>query len=266
MLRVTCVATALIAAAAMSLPAQSRNNDFGRPDWCDDSFSRDRRATECRVVDETVSDARELDVNAGQNGGIRVRGWDRAEAEVRVKITAWARTSDRARQIVDSVRLETGGGRIRATSPSEDWAASFELQVPRNARLTLNAHNGGLTLEDFDGIAEMRTQNGGVSVVNIGGDIVGRTQNGGINASLSGAQWNGRGLDLETHNGGVSMTLPENYSAELETGTVNGGLRIDFPITLQGTLNRRRITTTIGSGGPRIRAVTTNGGVRIRRD
>jgi hypothetical protein len=44
---------------------------------------------------------------------------------------------------------------------------------------------------------------------------------------------------------------------------VNGGMNIDFPITVQGTIGRR-ITTKLGTGGPRVRATTTNGGVRIR--
>jgi hypothetical protein len=60
------------------------------------------------------------------------------------------------------------------------------------------------------------------------------------------------------------MTVPDNYSAVLDTGTVNGRLSIDFPVTVQGTLTRR-LTTTLGAGGARIRAVTTNGGVTIRR-
>ena len=69
---------------------------------------------------------------------------------------------------------------------------------------------------------------------------------------------------METHNGGVNLTVPSNYSAELETGTVNGGLQIDFPITVSGRISRR-LTTTLGAGGPRIRAMTTNGGVTVRR-
>jgi hypothetical protein len=60
----------------------------------------------------------------------------------------------------------------------------------------------------------------------------------------------------------VNLSMPRNYSARLETGTVNGSMNIDFPITLQGSIGRR-ITTQLGSGGPPIRALTTNGGVRI---
>ena len=34
------------------------------------------------------------------------------------------------------------------------------------------------------------------------------------------------------------MSVPENYSAHLETGTVNGHLSIDFPVTVQGRISR----------------------------
>jgi hypothetical protein len=72
------------------------------------------------------------------------------------------------------------------------------------------------------------------------------------------------GLDVETHNGGIRLTLPRGFSAELETGTTNGGFNIDFPVTVQGNLNGRHLTTTLGAGGPKVRAITTNGGVTIR--
>src|SRR5438270_395133 len=65
-------------------------------------------------------------------------------------------------------------------------------------------------------------------------------------------------------NGGIRMTMPDHYSAALETATTHGRISIDFPITVQGRIGRQ-ITTTLGSGGARVRAVTYNGGVSIRR-
>jgi hypothetical protein len=37
---------------------------------------------------------------------------------------------------------------------------------------------------------------------------------------------------------------------------------VDFPITVTGSLTKR-ISTQLGSGGPRVRVITTNGGVHI---
>jgi DUF4097 and DUF4098 domain-containing protein YvlB len=152
-----------------------------------------------------------------------------------------------------------------ATSPNRDehWSASFEVEVPRTALLTLHAQNGGISIEDFRGAAEFQTRNGGVSLRNVGGDIHGETTNGGVNVDLKGDRWDGTGLDVQTRNGGIRLRLPEHYSAELETGTTNGRINVDFPIPVQGTV-RRHLTTTLGAGGARIRAITTNGGVTIR--
>jgi hypothetical protein len=49
----------------------------------------------------------------------------------------------------------------------------------------------------------------------------------------SGDPWDGAGLDVETHNGGVRIAMPEQSSAVLETATTNGHLKIDFPITVR---------------------------------
>ena len=68
----------------------------------------------------------------------------------------------------------------------------------------------------------------------------------------------------EAVNGPVTLMIPERYNARLETGTVNGGMDIEFPITIEGRIDRR-LTTQLGDGGPPIRATTTNGGVTLRR-
>jgi DUF4097 and DUF4098 domain-containing protein YvlB len=265
-----CVTAALLVAAALTLPAQVRD-DFGRADWCDDSrnsFGPRRSASHCEIRQETLSRQQSIDVDAGANGGIAVRGWDSADVHVRARVSAYAPTEAEARAIVSQITLTTTGGRIRAEGPQMrrevSWSASFEVLVPRNTALTLKAQNGGLSIANFSGNANMQTVNGGVAIADASGDIRGRTQNGGISVDLTGRSWSGRGLDLETTNGGVSLNVPADYSAELETGTVNGGMRIDFPVTVQGRLSQQ-IRTRLGSGGPPIRAVTTNGGVNVRR-
>jgi hypothetical protein len=63
----------------------------------------------------------------------------------------------------------------------------------------------------------------------------------------------------------VRLRVPEDYSARLETGTVNGGIDVDFPVTVQGRLGRE-FSTTLGDGGPLVKAATTNGQVRVTRN
>jgi hypothetical protein len=47
--------------------------------------------------------------------------------------------------------------------------------------------------------------------------------------------------------------------------TVNGRFEINFPITIQGRLNPRRLRTRLGNGGRRIKLTTVNGNVELRK-
>ena len=259
------VAAALVAAG--SAQTGGRDSSRARGTWCGDGRNGDLGSF-CEVREDTIGGANPLDVDAGRNGGIRVRGWDRGDVLLRTRIMASADTDADARRIVSGVRIDTAGGRVRADGPEtgrdEHWNVSFELQVPRTAMLTLNTQNGGISIEDFRGSAEFHARNGGLSLVNVGGQLRGATTNGGVNVDLTGDHWDGSGLDVETHNGGINLTMPKGYSAELETGTTHGRFSIDFPVPAQGTLDRH-FTTTLGSGGPKLRAMTTNGGVTIRQ-
>lgn len=269
MLRTTLVTTALAAALVAGGSAQSRRDSTRTGTMsCDDRNYNNDRATHCEMREDTIGGANPLDVDAGRNGGIRVRGWDRGDVVVRSKIQASANSDADARRLVSGVRIDTGGGRIRADGPDtnrdENWSVSFEINVPRTAMLTLNTNNGGIAIEEFRGVAKFHARNGGLTLNNVGGDLRGETTNGGVTVDVTGDHWDGAGLDVETRNGGIRMTLPKGYSAQLETGTTHGGISVDFPVTVQGTF-RSHLETTLGSGGPKLRAVTTNGGVTIRQ-
>ena len=223
----------------------------------------------CEVRDSNLP-AGPLHVDAGQNGGVSVEAWDRNEIRVRAIVRGSARSDARAREIANQVQIQAGSGRVYATGPDlerrEWWSVSYRINVPRKNDLDLSATNGGITIVGVTGNLRFDTTNGGVKLQDVGGRVNGDTRNGGLNVVLGGSRWEGEGLDVETSNGGVTLSIPDGYNAELETRTVNGGLRIDFPITVQGELSSRRgISTTLGSGGPPVRVRTTNGGVKINR-
>jgi hypothetical protein len=268
--RAACIPLIAVAAWTAVVSGQGRRSSDRPMSGCNDQGNSDRPSY-CEMREETIATGavNPLEVDAGQNGGIRVRGWDRPDVHMRARVNAWGDSDAEARQLVSGVRIVTGSGNIHAEGPASrgegGWSVSFELDVPRTAILTLRTHNGGISIGDFQGTASFRAVNGGVTLSNVGGDIRGGTTNGGLTVDLSGDRWDGAGLDVETKNGGVKMSLPEHYSAALETATTNGRINIDFPITVSGRINPRQLTTTLGSGGAKIRVVTTNGGVTIRK-
>jgi DUF4097 and DUF4098 domain-containing protein YvlB len=260
------LAVAVLALTAAPLAAQRTTDDR---DWCrDGGWNDNRRATFCEVREFTLGARRSLQVDGRTNGGVKVEGWNRNEIVVRARVQATADSDRDARAIASDVRVEAGS-MVRADGPDnldrgQSWSVSYEIMVPHRTDLELEASNGGLSVAGVSGRMDLQTVNGGIALRDVGGAVRGRTSNGGVSVDLAGSRWEGEGLDLETSNGGVRLLVPADYSATLETGTTNGGMQIDFPLTVQGRIGRQ-IRTELGRGGPTIRVVTTNGGITVRR-
>jgi hypothetical protein len=263
----TVALTTLLVAASLPVNAQTRRNT-GRSDGCNNSgWDDSRRASFCEVREETIGGSAPLDVDAAPTAASRLSAGTAATCWSAALFAGPATPTPTARRVVAGVQIETAA-HIRATGPERDdranWSVQFELHVPHRAQLALKTNNGGISIDDFQGIAEFQARNGGVTLRNVGGEIKGETTNGGLTIDLTGDHWDGQGLDVSTRNGGIKMTVPDRYSAELETGTVNGRVSTNFPVMVQGRFDRQ-LNTTLGSGGVKLRAMTTNGGVTIRR-
>ena len=136
--------------------------------------------------------------------------------------------------------------------------------MPQRTDLALRTHNGGISINGVQGRISFEAVNGGVHLQQLAGSVEGHTTNGGGDLEVTQDHWEGDKCDVSTTNGGVTIMIPANYSAHLETGTVNGGVRVGFPVTMQGEINRQ-IAVDLGSGGNLVRATTTNGGVTVER-
>jgi hypothetical protein len=258
---------AILIASAVTTAAAQTDRAARFMDNC--NRNRNDNAQFCETRDFTLPASRALAVDGRENGGVTVHGWNQNTIRVLAMVQTQAQTDAEASAIAKNVAIATNAGSIGATGPSgmgrhESWSVSYEIWAPNTTDLSLTAMNGGISVDNVVSQMDLETMNGGINLVDVDGNVRGTTMNGGVTVSLSSDGWHGTGLDVKTTNGGVHLTLPQNYSAMLETGTVNGGLDLGFPITVQGTLGRR-LTTQLGAGGATIRATTTNGGVSVRR-
>jgi len=231
-------------------------------EWCDQSW----HGASCEVRELEIAARDLVRVDAGKNGGIEIRGWDKDQIKIFAKVQIHR---DRTRDnpvLPEEIEILTDGT-IEPDGPRRDgWGVSFRIYVPKQTNLDLRAYNGGIAIEEVHGELEFDTHNGGIRLFDAGGDVNGSTRNGGLSVHLSGTTWDGEGLNLETTNGGVSLNVPEEYSARLIAGTVNGGLDVDYAFERRTKIGKKKIRTKLGDGGPLIRVVTTNGGVRIESD
>jgi hypothetical protein len=239
-------------------------------DWCGQQSWGDDRDGVCEIQEFTVpATGATLTVDATPNGGIAVEGTARGDVLVRARIVATARTKEEAHAIASRVQVTATADSVRADGPRgltdrESWSVSYRIDAPAATPLSLKSTNGGLTIAGMNSRVEFRTVNGGVKLRSLAGNVSGRTTNGGIDVDLDGTTWSGDGLDVETSNGGVKMSIPAGYNAHLETGTVNGHISLDFPVSVQGEI-RKSVSTDLGYGGPSLRVRTSNGGVKIQK-
>ena len=234
-------------------------------DSCERGWNNDR-AHFCELRTYNLSPSTRISVDGGANGGVSFIGENRRDVKIVARVEASADDDATAREMARQIRVFTDGGQIHAEGPRQprhtSWSVSYDVYVPNQSNLEANANNGGISADDVRGEMNFETTNGGIHLSDVGGSVRARTTNGGVIADLSGTTWQGQGLDLQTTNGGATVNVPRGYNAQLETGTTNGGMRVDFPITVRGSLTRH-ISTRLGSGGPTVRVMTTNGGVHI---
>lgn len=268
----TAFAVVLLAIPTTVLRAQESNEE-----WLDDCHDRhgdwESRARHCEIRELGMKPAKgALTVDPGMNGGVEIEGWNRDSIAITARIQVSARTEDDAEEIARGIKIEAAGGQIRVSGGPgysgrhQSWGVMFIVRVPNRTDLTLATQNGPLSVSKVTGTMDLETQNGPLSLYGVAGDVHASAQNGPLTVELLGTKWEGAGLDARTQNGPADLQIPDNYNAKIEFGTVNGPMDVGFPMTV--TISGRvkdRISTTLGSGGPPIRVVTTNGPMTVRK-
>lgn len=268
----SALAVVLLAMPTTRLRAQESNDE-----WLDDCRDRhgdwESRARHCEIRELGMKPSKgALSVQPGMNGGVDIEGWNRDSIAITARIQVNARTEEDAEAIARDIKIEAANGVIRVTgAPAssgrhQNWGVMIVVRVPNRTNLTLATENGPLSVSKVTGTMDLETQNGPLSLYGVAGDVHASALNGPLTVELLGTKWDGAGLDARTQNGPAELQIPDNYNAKIEFGTVNGPMDVGFPMTV--TISGRvkdRISTTLGSGGPPIRVVTTNGPMTVRR-
>ncbi len=235
-------------------------------EWCHEG-SRNKKNWHCEVREFTVP-VGSFDGVTSSNGNIQVEAWDKDEVFIRAKIEGRAGSYDAARELVSAVSLAATEDMLKASGPkrsrNSQWSVSYRAMVPTKSDLTLSATNGNVTVAEVMGDLNVRSTNGNVNLHQVGGDVSAGTTNGNVVVELIGDAWVGDGVDVRTTNGSIDLGIPADYNGVLEAATVNGSISVDFPVTVTGKISKK-LHAVLGDGGALIKAVTTNGSVKIRK-
>jgi DUF4097 and DUF4098 domain-containing protein YvlB len=264
----TLAVSAALALPGLPLSAQLQDNTEHQL-TCDNGGRDNETVRHCEMREQSYPSIGRLNVDAGHNGAVSVKGAFRGDVLVRARVETNANNEAAAASMASQVSIDGSGGQVHANGPqtgeNASWSVSYEIFVPQTSDLTLKTHNGAVSISDVRGALRFDVNNGAVRLKRVAGDVGGTTVNGAIQADLAGGTWDGRQLEITTHNGAVSVTMPSYYSAHIKTETGNGRIQSDFPMTVSGDLRPQNLDFNLGSGGPLIHVTTGNGAIRLKR-
>ena len=167
-----------------------------------------------------------------------------------------------------ALRVGTGNGEVEvggATAGVRAASGNGDVRVGAGAeRVDASSGNGAVTVDGARGPVEASTGNGRVTVSTARGPVAASSGNGNIEVRMD--RLDDRGdLRFSSGNGNVTLTLPADFSAELDASSGNGRVESDFPVRVQGRVSGQRMRGTIGDGGRALRISTGNGRITLRR-
>ena len=166
------------------------------------------------------------------------------------------------------LKVATGNGAVSVERAGSDVRASTGNGrvsiIETEGTVDVSTGNGEVTVRNAKAMVHVSTGNGDVDVVTVEGPVEVSSGNGDIDVRMSALRAK-EDMQFHTGSGDVKLTLPANYSGELDASTGNGSIRSDFDLKIKGQLSPRHVRATIGQGGPMLRMSTGNGEFEIRK-
>lgn len=155
------------------------------------------------------------------------------------------------------------GDSWHSNTENNDVVVDFDVQVPAGVVFQGQTVNGEMSAEGLKADTRASTVNGSVRVTTTG-LAEASTVNGSVYAQMGRANWD-NDLEFSTVNGGITLILPDKLDTEVRASTVNGDIESDWPLTITGRFNNRRLHGTIGAGGRALSLSTVNGEIRLKK-
>jgi DUF4097 and DUF4098 domain-containing protein YvlB len=171
-------------------------------------------------------------------GNVKVTSWDKNEVYVKVY------GNDEAEENLDfEISPDASGVKVEALKKSgvhnlHELSLKFEINVPRNYRVSVSSGGGNVTMTDQDGDVDVSTKggnvslgmiNGNVDVSTAGGNIHVKSNTGTLKLSTAGGNVNASGfngnVDVSTAGGNIHLT---GSNGKVEASTAGGNIHFDY--------------------------------------
>jgi hypothetical protein len=145
-----------------------------------------------------------------------------------------------------------------------DVDIDIEVQMPKTMRVDAHSVSGDVMVSGAEGEVRGGSVSGDVQLLHLRANAVKASSvSGDVDVSIDALTGDGT-LKFTSVSGDVTVTLPPSIDADVTMRSVSGDLDTDFPLTLNGRMDRHALEARIGRGGRALDVSTVSGDVKLR--
>jgi hypothetical protein len=146
----------------------------------------------------------------------------------------------------------------------DDVQIDIEVKLPKDLVLDARSVSGNVAVTGAEGSVRASSVSGDVRMEKLRATGVRASSvSGNVTVFVEALTGNGD-LRFSSVSGDVTAELPQGIDADVTMRSVSGSLDSEFPLTLNGRVNRNRLEARIGRGGRNLEVSTVSGDVRLR--
>lgn len=177
-------------------------------------------------------------------------------------------TDIRVEGVQNGVRVETLDGTVTLTNTTGDLSVRSvegDVIVERaRGRLEVNNVENEIRITDLEGTLFAESIDGDIRLERIrSAEVEAKTVDGDV--YYDGSIDNDGLYRFTTHDGDVTVAIPENANVTVSVATFDGEFMADFPIRLSKTEATRRFSFTLGDGSARLELHSFDGDIQLVR-
>jgi DUF4097 and DUF4098 domain-containing protein YvlB len=159
-------------------------------------------------------------------------------------------------EIFGDLHLEQTGSSVHVHTSRTD------MEIPKlEGDLTMDSDD--LTASQITGPLHVVTRSKNIELTGVAGNA--RVENSDGDITLSAIAPLGS-LEVINHSGGVTVTVPDNAAFSVSGSTTeDNDLHTDFPLQVSSSSDRRTLSGSVGSGGPKIGIDVWHGDLELRK-
>ena len=206
----------------------------------------------------------QLRIDASQEGGIAIRGWNKPFARLTICRFAAGASREQALRTLGAISVRHANNHIEALGPQLDetqaWWVNLTLYVPRGVFLDVRAKSGGVNIRNVNCRIKAFSTTGGISVVQSTGKFILSTDTGGITLD----RVSGRAEAYST-SGSIALKIPTASKPKVEARTAAAHILCTLQDCTSGTgkWTADKRSLTIGAAPADFRLITAGSPIMI---